>query len=278
MRGGQSNDPPTLRRFLAALSDESGSLIPASDVAVVVAHPDDETVGCGALLARLSGVKIVLVTDGAPKNPRYANACGFATPADYARARRREFLAALSVAGIGEDSVTELGIADQEAAEHLAEIARQLDRLYAQWETRLALTHAYEGGHFDHDAAAFAVHAAARRAGRRGQAVDIVEMPFYRAGDAGELKQSFSSSAGEVVIHLSPAETARKRDMLACHATQTPVLQGFAIDRERFRPSPGYDFSELPNEGRLLYEAHDWNMSGAKWRDLVAAARARLEE
>ena len=59
------------------------------------------------------------------------------------------------------------------------------------WPTPTSiLTHAYEGGHPDHDAVAFAVAAAVRVAGRAADTT-IVEMPFYRAGPEGWIRQLF---------------------------------------------------------------------------------------
>jgi N-acetylglucosamine malate deacetylase 2 len=51
-----------LRRLNCDLAD---IMVP---VAVVVAHPDDETIGCGAILRRLPLVRLVHVTDGAPRD------------------------------------------------------------------------------------------------------------------------------------------------------------------------------------------------------------------
>src|SRR3954466_10614255 len=65
---------------------------------LVVAHPDDDILGAGALLARLPWTRIVYVTDGAPRDGRDARGHGFAGPEDYAAARRREALAALALA------------------------------------------------------------------------------------------------------------------------------------------------------------------------------------
>lgn len=73
------------------------SLLPSdARVAVVGAHPDDETIGAGAQLARLRRLTLVHVTDGAPRNGRDAAAAGFADPRAYAEARRAELDAALA--------------------------------------------------------------------------------------------------------------------------------------------------------------------------------------
>src|SRR5437764_14240477 len=64
-------------------------------VMIVVAHPDDETVGMGAQLRRLGDALLLQVTDGAPRDGRDAAARGFASTADYAVARRAELHAAL---------------------------------------------------------------------------------------------------------------------------------------------------------------------------------------
>ena len=41
--------------------------------------------------------------------------------------------------------------------------------------------------------------------------------------------------------------------------------------RERFRPTPGYDFSRPPHPGLLWYERLGWPLDGARWRRAVAA-------
>ncbi|RAI45095.1 hypothetical protein CH341_05945, partial [Rhodoplanes roseus] len=52
--------------LLAAIGDPARPAIDAGRVGVIVAHPDDETLGCGGQLARLYGVQVAIVTDGAP--------------------------------------------------------------------------------------------------------------------------------------------------------------------------------------------------------------------
>lgn len=267
------------RTFLASIADPERATIAAQDVAVVVAHPDDETIGCGALLRRLSGVSVVLVTDGAPRNLTDAKAYGFGAVEDYAAARSAELASALDIAGISSDQIVKIGVADQEAAFGLAELVRRLTNIFAAKGTALVLTHAYEGGHPDHDATAFAVNAAAHVLWRQKQPVAVIDMPFYRLGPHGMLTQSFSGEPRrfQVTVPLTAKERALKRRMVAAHETQRRTLAPFSVDVERFRPAPAYDFSALPNGGRLLYEAHDWGMTGERWLRLAGAALRELE-
>ncbi len=156
----------------------------ATPVAVIVAHPDDETIGAGAQLARMSesagGLTIIHVTDGAPRNMSDALAAGFTTRGAYARARRQELLAALSLAGIGAGQTREIGLVDQEAMFNLVPLSLKIAELIMELRPSIALTHPYEGGHPDHDATAFAVHAACELLTERAVAPPaIVEMAFY---------------------------------------------------------------------------------------------------
>lgn len=243
-------------------------------VMVVVAHPDDETIGCGALLHHLRDVTLVVITDGAPRDMVDANARGFCDNAAYAAARAEELDAALGYAGCKAE-VIRLGIADQEAARHLLPLSRRLAEIVADTRPAAVLTHAYEGGHPDHDAAAFASHMATRIA---GCGCAMVEMPFYHLGsDGGMAAQRFAMPLdGETILDLPEPDRARKQRMIGAHRSQAQMLARFHAEAERYRPAPRYDFSALPNGGRLLYEQQNWGLTGAEWQALACAALEEL--
>jgi glycosyltransferase involved in cell wall biosynthesis/LmbE family N-acetylglucosaminyl deacetylase len=270
----------TASAFLDRLA--SGETVAADRVALLAAHPDDEIIAAGGQLARLSGLHVVHVTDGAPRAMADAHRAGFTSRSAYAGARRAESEAALALAGVAPSRLTDFGIADQDASRRLVPLVRHLQAWITENAIGVLLTHAYEGGHPDHDAVAFAAHAACERiAAAGGTAPALIEFACYH-GEGGSLvtqrflPRSDAPDRREVVLLLPAADQARKRRMLACHATQAVTLAAFGCATESFRAAPAYDFRLPPHPGELWYERFAWGCDGLHWRRLARIAHARL--
>jgi LmbE family N-acetylglucosaminyl deacetylase len=248
---------------------------------VVAGHPDDEVLGLGGQLARLSPrIHVLQVTDGAPHDMQDAWAQGFSSHQEYAEARRRELLAALALAGIGLERTTVFGIPDQRASLDLVALTRRLSELFSWLRPDCVIAPAYEGGHPDHDAAAFAVWAARALLRRAGQRVPVsLEFPLYHAGHDGAMIASRFVAGGPaaLVLQLDSAQQERKRRMLECFASQQAVLAAFPVDVERFRCAAERDFLAPPHPGALHYDRHPWGMDGARWRRHATEALVDLE-
>jgi LmbE family N-acetylglucosaminyl deacetylase len=239
---------------------------------VIVAHPDDETLACGALLPRLPDVTVLHVTDGAPRDLVDAHRSGFTHWADYARARRQEVERAAQIAGLAPPALKALGVPDQAAALRLAQLTRAMLGFIAGVD--LVLTHAYEGGHPDHDAVAFAV--AAARARMRGKTPIVLEMPLSRnrRNGGGRARQSFDGSGRGVRLRLNKDERARKQKMIAAFVTQRDALAEIGVNDEVYRVAPAHDFTQ-PLEA-AHYDSYPWGMTGGQFAALARAARGEL--
>lgn len=246
----------------------------------VLAHPDDETVGASSRLTRVEMAALIYATDGAPRDGRDALRAGFASIEAYAQARRAETLRALAHAGISSEHAVFLDYPDQQAAFNLVTLTIDLREWIVGSHPEVVLTHSYEGGHPDHDAVAFAVHAATTTLAREGRETPaILEFTSYHAQADGWVFGRFlpRSEVDERIIPLNAAARALKQRQLACHHSQAATLQGVPLDQERFREAPAYDFTRPPHEGQLLYERHDWGLNGREWCALASAATERLQ-
>lgn len=265
---------PVSASLLAVL--ERGTGIEAR-VMLIVAHPDDEVIGAGGLLPRLQDGRLVYLTDGAPADMGDAARLGFVSRAAYARAREREAEAALTLAGIGPERVRRLGFGDQETSLRLRAAVQAVLEQFRAWRPAAVLTHPFENGHPDHDAAAFAVHLACRMLRAGGEPVpSVIEFASYHAAEDGRMVvQTFLPAAvPAVTLRLDEAGQALKRRMLACHATQAAMLDRFPVDRECYRQAPDYDFLQPPHPWRPLYERWFTTMTRERWQALAAEALA----
>jgi LmbE family N-acetylglucosaminyl deacetylase len=246
-------------------------------VAVVVAHPDDEAIGAGALLRGIPGATIVHVTDGAPGDHEYARRKGFTARESYAEARRREVVAALGIIGIPAERIRGLGFIDGEAAFRLVDVCHAVMSIIEELKPEVILTHPYEGGHSDHDSTAFAVHLAAGILQNEGSVAPVIlELTSYHNYNGARRLFDFLPFRDFVVktMRLSPDARAAKRRMFDAFTSQQDLLQTFPIEVERFRRAPRYLFTVPPHEGQLDYERLCKKVTGAEWR---AQAERALE-
>jgi LmbE family N-acetylglucosaminyl deacetylase len=246
---------------------------------VIVAHPADEVVGAGCLISKLVDVTVLHITDGAPCDMQDAKAAGFERRADYAAARRAECLAALALAKVPAERVVEFAIADQQAADCLADLTKRITTFLQQSEADIVVTHPYEGGHPDHDATAFATHSALRLMKENGLRPPVLfEMALHPSDDFKAKVPEFLPGWESETTTLLLDERARKlkERMLACFATQRESLAVSPVGAEKFRQPVSYDFSEPPLAGKLHYENFAWAPSSEEWQSRARSALADL--
>jgi LmbE family N-acetylglucosaminyl deacetylase len=247
-------------------------------VMIVVAHPDDETIGMGAQLCRFHEALLLQVTDGAPRDGRDAVAHGFATTANYALARRAELGAALQAGRAGGVRPEIVGVPDQEAYLNLETVTEHILRRLREGAPDAIFVQPYEGGHPDHDAVAFVVRAATRLIASSGTSpAAIIEMTAYHADGPRLATGTFLPAEYPVTtIELGCADRSRKRQMIDCFTSQRDLLAGFGTERELFREAPDYDFLQAPHPGELYYERLGWGITSEIWRRHACAALEAL--
>ncbi len=246
-------------------------------VALVAAHPDDETLGLGGQLAGFAQLILVHLTDGSPRDGADARRGGFASREAYARARAGELRRALEAAQARPAMQLNLGCVDQEAVLHLERLARELAGVLSGCDA--VVTHPYEGGHPDHDAAAFAVWSACELLRRRHESPpERWEFASYHARGEGVAWGEFAADAGypEWSLELSAAQRARRYAALAEFHTQAAVIAPLRDAPERVRRAPAYDFLAGPPPGQVLYDRFGWRMSSPRWRTHAALVLERL--
>lgn len=185
---------------------------------------------------------VVFATDGAA--PYYGLESRFRTLKDYSEARFQEAFRALAhVPGCRFQRLTKPDgsyFVDQHLFRELRSALRSLCQIARAFSPDALLSHAYEGGHIDHDACSFlAMHAASELSLPR------FEFPLYSVNKNGHgIFQQFRD-IGSIPMEwrLTDTEIDCKKEMLAEYKTQPGLVSVFQCTTERIRATSTEDFS-----------------------------------
>jgi LmbE family N-acetylglucosaminyl deacetylase len=241
-------------------------LIPGyMSVMIVAAHPDDEVIGLATALPNLrEPLTLVHITDGAPRSGNDPRNAGCATWKEYAALRRAEVECAMEAAGVEYLSRFAMDCPDQEATFCIAQNATLLAEILKEIGPAFIFTHAYEGGHPDHDATSATVHAALKLL---NWPCTLLEFTSYHMGPNGFECECFLDGGPDVWLRpLNEEERRWKRDVLDRYRSQREVLAQFPLNNEPIRLAPHYDFSRSPQPRSLYYEMFNWGVDGHTWR------------
>lgn len=209
---------------------------------VFAAHPDDESIGASFFLQRQQNAYVAFATSGGYTFPDRLHRLGLASLSDYASKRENEAYDALNL--VPESTRYFLRFPDGGLQQHLAECFKSLTEAVDEHQPEFVLTHAFEGGHADHDCCSFLV---SRLRARRE--IRAWEMPIYHRIGTRTISQVFRDGTEIDLATATPsdAEITVKRAMLECHRTQVTlnVFNELGVDATRpelYRPQPEYDY------------------------------------
>lgn len=229
--------PVWRRRVLARGRDRTDALGTGSAL-VLAPHPDDETLGCGALIARRrsagSTVRVVIAADGSSSHP-----ASLIDPAALVALRREESLEACRCLGVGRTHVQHLGVPDGQVAERVAELTESLAQLIDRERPLDVFVTSAEDWHPDHQALNRAARAAVAHARHPTRLFEYpvwwwVEGPWRRHPRRGmraavndlvvEASAGFGGPRAELVA--TGAHLAAKREALSRYRSQVERRRG----------------------------------------------------
>jgi LmbE family N-acetylglucosaminyl deacetylase len=150
---------------------------------VLAPHPDDETIGCGATIARRRAagteVRVVLATDG-----RFSHRSEQVSADELAAIRAAEFAEACSRLDVKDDARVNLGFEEGSLGRRLEEVAALIRRQVDDFAPDEILVTSSLDWHDDHRSLSRALHLAMSRPGRTTMPAPMVrEYPVWAWAD-----------------------------------------------------------------------------------------------
>jgi len=196
--------------------------LPPGPILIVAPHPDDETLGCGGLIAHAAhagvAVHTIFLTDGEASHDGHP----LLKPVDLASLRKAEALAALAALGVDAPERTTRflgapdGRLDQLAPGERDRIGADMTALIRELRPAFVLAPYRAGGSTEHAAACDLVRAACAAAG----GATLLEYPIWAWWNPFRLRPRLDAGADNLRLALDAATLARKRRALACHRSQ----------------------------------------------------------
>jgi len=208
--------------FATALRFHSRVYTPSGPIVIIAPHPDDETLGCGGLIALLASqdaaVHVIILTDGEASHVGHPAL----TAAQVGPARRQEARAALTILGgpaLAQSAVF-LGLPDGRldrlSPTEIATLHTALVETFRQVQPAAVFAPYRHGGSSEHTAASDFTRAACAIAGVSA----LLEYPIWAWWNPFRLLPQFRLAAKNFRLPLDSQLRALKRTALACHRTQ----------------------------------------------------------
>ena len=249
----------------------SSALGPHARVLVLAPHPDDETLGCGGLLARAvahgAAVRVLVVTDG-ENNPWAQRAAerrwrvGEGDQTRWGARRRDEAVAAVATLGIDPAAIRFLGFADKGLTALLLRggggLIEDLAAEIVDFAPTLVVAPDLGDRHPDHSALAVLLALACECCAGRARFACLAYLVHGKLG-----------RGGRVQLSLDPATRGRKRHAIFAHASQLAALV------RRIAPPPRRE-TFLPPRTRAGHPVRRAVVRGTTLRLEIAMPRPRL--
>ncbi|QXT39045.1 PIG-L deacetylase family protein [Gymnodinialimonas ceratoperidinii] len=204
----------------------------AEKLAVLAPHPDDEALGCGALLARAfagAGAHVICLTDGSASHPGSTE-----WPAErLAEQRRVEMLDAIAQLGGRAEDLTWMGMGDSLLYQaDVDAVAAELEQIIAWTGAQNVFAPAVEDHHEDHQATANF----ARELRNRRPDWTFFSYPVWSRWDDPDFRQTIDRHDPTTV----PTGDARARKRAAVHAHRSQFGEVVKDDPTGFTLPEGF--------------------------------------